>query len=321
METRANHVLIGAFVLAVVAFALLFALWANRYQSDSAWRDYLVVFDEAVTGLSVGGAVQYNGIKVGEVRELSLDPDDPSKVLARIRLDSATPVKTDTVAKLALTGLTGVAVIQLSGGSADAPRLAPTPSGDPPVIVAQASALQKLLASSEDIATTVSEVLVRIRRVLSEENMARVGRIIMDIEQVTGTLGEQHENLGLLVADARAAAVALKETLAEAQSTIANVDDSVDAIDRALVDKLPELADSLQTSLAALESLSTTADAVLAENRESLSSFSSQGLAQIGPTLIELRGLLRELTQVADRLENDPTNFLLGRDKPKEFEP
>lgn len=321
METRANHVLIGAFVVVVVACALLFALWANRFQSDSAWRDYIVVFDEAVTGLSVGGAVQYNGIKVGEVRELSLDPQDPSKVLARIRLSAATPVKTDTVAKMALTGLTGVAVIQLSGGSPGAPRLAPTPDGEPPVIIAQASALQKLLASSEDIATTVSEVLVRIRRVLSEENMARVGRIIVDIEQVTSVLGEQHDEIGLLVSDARAAVTAFNQTLADAQATIANIDDSVDGIDQALVAKLPELAESLRTSLAALESLSTTADALLAENRESLSSFSSQGLAQVGPALVELRVLLRELAQVADRLENDPANFLLGRDQPKEFEP
>jgi len=321
METRANHVLIGAFVLAVVAAALLFALWAGKYQSDSAWRDYIVVFGEAVTGLSVGGAVQYNGIKVGEVRDLYLDPDDPSKVIARVRLRADTPVKIDTVAKMALTGLTGVSVIQLSGGSPEAPRLAPGPNGEPAVIVAQESAMQRLLASSEDIATTASEILIRLRRVLSEENMERVGRIIVDIEQVTGALGEQREDIGTLVRDARLAATSLQQTMANADAMLANIDDSVDTIDRSLVEKLPELAASLERSLASLESLTTTADAVLLENREAISSFSSQGLAQIGPAVIELRSLLRELGQVADKLESDPARFLLGRDQPKEFDP
>lgn len=321
METRANHVLIGAFVLAVVTAALLFALWAGKYGGDSGFRDYLIVFDEAVTGLSDGSTVQYNGIKVGEVRDLELDPSDPRKVLATVRLEASAPVRTDTVAKLALTGVTGTAVIQLSGGSPEAPLLEPGPQGEPAVIIAEASALQKLLASSEDIITTAGEVLVRIRRVLSEENMAKVGTIIDDIGRVTGALGERHQELGALVAEARESAEALRAAMASAERSFDNLDDTINAVDRNLVARLPELGARLERSLVALESLSTTADVVLAENRDALSSFGRQGLAQVGPAMIELRTLLRELAQLADKLESDPARFLLGRDQPKEFEP
>ena len=125
METRANHVLIGAFTLAVCLLAVLFALWAAKYTTEKSFNEYDVVFSEAVTGLSVGSQVLYNGISVGAVRRLSLDRDDPRKVIARIRLASDTPVKTDTRAKLALTGLTGVAIIQLTGGSPGSPALEP----------------------------------------------------------------------------------------------------------------------------------------------------------------------------------------------------
>ena len=89
METKANYVLIGAFTLGVVAFLLLFALWAARWSSQQAWDFYDVIFNEAVTGLSEGGTVQYNGIAVGTVEDLSLMPNDPRKVVARIRLDAA----------------------------------------------------------------------------------------------------------------------------------------------------------------------------------------------------------------------------------------
>ncbi|MCM2356235.1 MAG: MlaD family protein, partial [Arenimonas sp.] len=108
METRANHVLIGAFTLAVCLFAVLFALWIAKYTTEKAYGEYDVVFQEAVTGLSTGSQVLYSGISVGAVRKLSLMKDDPRKVVARIRLSADTPVKTDTRAKLTMTGLTGV---------------------------------------------------------------------------------------------------------------------------------------------------------------------------------------------------------------------
>ena len=97
METRANHVLIGAFTLAIILAAVLFALWAAKYTTEKSYGEYDVVFQEAVTGLSVGSQVLYSGISVGAVRTLSLMKDDPRKVVARIRLNADTPVKTDTV--------------------------------------------------------------------------------------------------------------------------------------------------------------------------------------------------------------------------------
>jgi phospholipid/cholesterol/gamma-HCH transport system substrate-binding protein len=123
METRASHVLIGAFTLAIFALAFLFVLWIGKLRLAREWDYYDVLFEEAVSGLTVGGAVQYQGIQVGEVRRLSLDPTDPNKVIARVRVAGGTPVKTDTKAKLAITGLTGVSVIQLSGGTRTAPML------------------------------------------------------------------------------------------------------------------------------------------------------------------------------------------------------
>ena len=113
METRANHVLIGLFTLVVLTLLVGFALWAAKFASDSSWNEYDVVFSEAVTGLGIGGTVQFNGISVGEVRNLEIDPTDPNKVLVRVRIKSGTPIKVDTQAKLAFVGLTGITQIQL----------------------------------------------------------------------------------------------------------------------------------------------------------------------------------------------------------------
>ncbi len=91
METRAHHVMIGLFSVIVVVGAMLFGLWLAKSSVDSAFQDYEVVFNEAVSGLSQGSSVQYSGIKVGDVISLRLDPKDPRRVLARIRLTGQTP--------------------------------------------------------------------------------------------------------------------------------------------------------------------------------------------------------------------------------------
>src|SRR3546814_13863794 len=84
---------------------------------------YKVVFNEAVSGLSKGSLVQYSGIKVGDVVELALDVNDPSKVWARIRIEGRVPIKQDTQAILAVTGITGVSVLQFSVGTPESPLL------------------------------------------------------------------------------------------------------------------------------------------------------------------------------------------------------
>lgn len=314
METKANHVLIGAFTLAVSAGLLLFALWAAKYASESSWAEYDVVFREAVTGLSVGGIVQYNGITVGSVCHLSLAPDDPGRVIARIRVGADTPVLRDTTARLALTGLTGVAFIQLSGGSPGSPRLLAREDEPVPVIVAEESALQKLFASSEDIAIAASEVLVRLRNILSDENAARIATTLSNIDAVTTTIAAEREDIGALIRSAREASERL-------EGSLRRFDRLATALDENLTDELPQLLGNLRRTMTQVDSLTRRADAILAENHEALASFGSQGLTQVGPTLAELRELLRELTRISARLEDNPAAFLLGRDQPKEFSP
>jgi phospholipid/cholesterol/gamma-HCH transport system substrate-binding protein len=152
METRAHHVLIGLFTVIVVTGALLFGLWLAKSSVDTEFKDYEVVFNEAVSGLSKGSSVQYSGIKVGDVVSLRLDPKDPRRVLARIRLGGDTPIKEDTQAKLALTGVTGTSIIQLSGGTPQSPALKGK-DGKLPTIIASPSPIARLLNDSNDLMT------------------------------------------------------------------------------------------------------------------------------------------------------------------------
>ena len=307
METRANYVMIGAFTLATAAFLLLFGLWAAKYTSDKDWRYYNVVFDEAVTGLTEGGSVQYNGISVGTVHTLSLAPDDPRKVVAHVKLRATTPVKVDTRAKLSFTGLTGTAFIQLTGGSPNAKSLVPDNSDTVPTILTEASALQ-------NIAETANKLVARLDKVLSDDNIRNITQTLANIENATGVLADQRQDIGALITNARISSEKLAATLDTTNGAIADVD-------RELVQKLPQLIAKLDSTLDRLDNAAGNADKLLSENRGAINSFTQDGLSQLGPTMEELRGLVRDLRKISSRFEDNPAGYVLGRQKPKEFEP
>lgn len=307
METRANYVLIGAFTLLTVVCLLLFALWASNFSSSRNWRAYTVVFTEPVTGLTEGGSVQYNGLAVGTVERLSLDDNDARRVIAQLKLKANTPVKTDTRAKLSQQGITGVPFIQLTGGSPNAPALQPPADGSPPVIRTEPSALQ-------NIADTANRLVARMDELLSEQNIQRISATLAHLEQASGSLAERREDIGQLIVNARDATAAMKATLDSADGTLKG-------LDQHLVQRLPALLDRIDAAVAKLDATAGSANALLAENRPGLQRFTNDGLGQLGPTLAELRALIRDLRAVSQRLEGNPARYLLGRDAPKEFDP
>lgn len=305
METKANYVLIGAFTILIAIFGLLFALWAAKYSADKSFQEYYVIFNEPVTGLTEGGSVQYNGISVGTIEELSLNPRDPRQVRARLKLEASAPVKVDTKAKLSQAGITGSPFIQLTGGS---PRAARLVSRDPdriPVIQTEPSALQ-------NIADTASKLVERVDKLMSEENIQHIENTLTNLDNMTAAIGdkEQSAELRAMISNARQASEQLNATLKTTNSAVASVDR-----------ELPALLRKLDGTLSRLDSAAGGADAILNENRAAIQSFANDGLAQLGPTLAELRALIRDLRRVTDRLEGSPARYLLGRDAPKEFEP
>src|SRR5664279_4465774 len=135
METRANYALIGIFTLAVVAAAFSFVYWFSGAEKPGGRKTYKIVFTGSISGLSNGGWVLFNGVRVGEVTKIDLLPQDPSRVFALIDVDAKVPVRADTKARLEYTGFTGVASVALTGGATDAPPLA-TSKQEPGVIIA-----------------------------------------------------------------------------------------------------------------------------------------------------------------------------------------
>lgn len=320
METRASYVVIGAFALAVIVGAVVFVLWLGKLSLDREWSYYNVVFNEPVTGLSLGSAVQYNGIQVGEVRALALAPEDPRRAVAYVRLTAGTPVRTDTRARLAFTGLTGVSVIQLTGGSPDAPALAAKPGEPVPEIVASESALQSLLASGGDIVGNANELLLRLAVLLQDDNIAAVTATLRNVETLTAGLADRTDDIGRAIGDITAASRALNQSLQRTEPLLANLDAAAAGAARLFDAEGPALLASMRASLDALQQATARIAETVEANQEGLDSFARDGLTQVAPALAELRASIRPLRRLVERLEQDPGLLLQPGSVPREYE-
>lgn len=292
MEIRAHYVLIGSFALAVAAAALLFILWLGRIERD--FDLYRIVFNERVSGLSVGGSVQFSGIKVGEVRALRLDPVDPGRVIAEIRVVKGTPVKTDTMATLEVVGVTGLAVIQFEGGDPDAPLLKDTTRGTP-VIEATASEIRMFLDTGEDILNSANALV-------SRENIENISSIVENLRILTDAVAGDAENLEKVMEDLSvgaeklaAAAESIESAATTAETVIAN-----DA--RRATRDVSELADAMT--------------ALIEDNRVAVTAFSRDGLGQAPQAMSEMRELMATLDRLLVEIERDPSAFFFGDSRP-----
>lgn len=305
MEPRAHHVMIGLFTLVVAAAAVLFALWLSTSSSDDQVNEYEVLFTEAVRGLSRGSAVQYNGIRVGEVRSLTLDPQDLRRVKARISVQTMIPIRQDTRARLALTSITGQSVIELSGGSPDSPPLDSNDNGLP-VIVATPSPIAQLMAGGEDLMSSVSTLLERANSFLSPENAGNISASLDQLQHVLEKLAKGSDGVPDLLAQ-------WGNTSDQATAFFAS--------SQKLLDKQGvEAMNSLQATLASFKKTSEQLESMLKDN-SAMVERGAQGLAQIEPTLRELRRTLATLRQLGSRLDDNPGRFLLGREHIQEFQP
>ena len=157
METRAHYTLIGAFVVAIIAATFAFIYWVQWGGGLGQQIAYLVKFEQPSGGIGSLSAVTFNGVRVGNVTALRLDPQNPKALIASIVVDPATPIRTDTQVELSYQGLTGGAVLALKGGEPDAPKL--TSANGPPLLIAKAGTGQPITESARETLNQIDKVI------------------------------------------------------------------------------------------------------------------------------------------------------------------
>ncbi|MFN3162872.1 MAG: MlaD family protein [Pseudohongiellaceae bacterium] len=294
----------GLFTLASAAAVLLFTLWMTGAGADREVDLYDVMFSEPVSGLTVGSPVQYSGIRIGEVTELTLNPVDPRIVRARVQVSSYVPVKVDTGARLTLLNITGASAIELTGGTPDSANL--TAPGGIAVIEATPSSLTQLRVTSEELIVSASTLLDRANRLLSDDNNQRITRVLDNVEQVTDGMSEQQ--------------AMLQEGLTQLAQAGRSLNELLDQVNQQMTQYEQPILQGVATTISDLQQLSQQLTVMVADNAPALSS-GMQGFADLAPAMTELREILNTIDVLTRRISDDPANFILGNDNIREYQP
>ncbi len=198
MESRANYALVGLFTLAVIAAMFGFVYWFGSGGTGRK-QDVRVIFTGTVTGLARGSSVLFNGLRVGEVKQIGLQPDDPRRIFGVIEVENTTPLRVDTRARIEAQGLAGVVALQLIGGEPNAAVLQPGPGETLPTIIAERSEFQDIIESVRNVAKKADEVLGNLDGLI-KENSGSITNTVRNVEKFSAALGNNSESVDKLMA-------------------------------------------------------------------------------------------------------------------------
>lgn len=230
METRASYTIVGAFVLAFIIGIVAAIVWLADLEFDSENRRYHIYFDGTVTGLKTGNPVRYRGIPVGIVTQMEINPDNVEQVRVTIEVNSDTPIKEDASASLEFQGLTGVAFVQLTGGTHEAPTLQAKPGDKYPVIDSTPSQIEELFEKAPELLNRFIGLVDRANEILSTANQRNVGQILANLSEFTGALAESSDDIQRVLSESGETLTQVRATAKEAETLIGAFADRSESI-------------------------------------------------------------------------------------------
>lgn len=300
MEKNANYALVGLSSLILFIGLLIFVVWLARLRINAEYDLYDILFQGPINGLNQGGEVRFNGIKVGEVTKIALDRTNPNRVIARARVTSDVPIRTDSYATLEPQGITGLNYVQITAGTATKPLLKTTvPSGTIPILKSQRSALADLLQGGGTVLTRTIEALDRVNRVLSDQNIKTFSTTLSDTEAVTAELKKRKD----VIADAQQA---LKDFDVATQHVTALTQSGQNLLDGDGKRAVKNIADAAQSADATAKQL----QGMVEKLQGPTSDFATNGLPQITATVIQLRSAAQALERLVNEVESSPSGAL-----------
>ncbi len=308
MEKNANYALVGLSTLILTVAVVVFAIWLGRLNFAQKNDLYDIVFAGPVRGLSEGGEVHFNGIKVGEVTTIALDKTNPRNVIARVRVSEDVPIRVDSFGTLEPQGITGLNYVQISAGTPSKQLLKDYTEEHCqrgigreciPVMGSQRGALSDLLAGGGTVLTRTIEALDRVNRVLSDQNIKTFSASLSDVQAVTAELRERKA----MIADAQSALQRIDEATGELTGLIKSTRGIVDGDGRRAI---KNIADAASEASAAAKDARTMISRLQAPTTD----FATNGLPQITAAVIQLQSAAESLERLVNEVQASPTGAL-----------
>ncbi|MDP3905815.1 MlaD family protein [Novosphingobium sp.] len=312
METRANHVWVGAVTLLLIALLAAFVIWIARLGQTNQ-QEYDVFFKQSVDGLSKGSAVNFSGVPVGQVKTIELWKKDPSFVRVRISLGNDVPVLLGTTASIQ-SGFTGVSNIQLEGAVRGAPPLTEKGPEGVPVIPTKRGGLGELLNSAPVLLERLATLTERMTMVFSDKNQESIENILANTDRVTGQLANASPELQRTLVELQGTLQDARVALKSFEQVAANTDATINGDGK-------QMLQQFRVSLKSIEKTSETLNATLGDVRPAARQLNDTTLPQAEAAIRDLRATTRALRDLTEKVNDQGAAALLGGDKLPEYKP
>jgi phospholipid/cholesterol/gamma-HCH transport system substrate-binding protein len=304
MEARANYVAVGAFVLLVLAGIVLATLWLARVEFKTEFKFYQTHFAGSVSGLDIGAPVRLNGIDVGRVTRIDLDPADPKLVTLVMEIRGSIALHADAVASLETQGLTGVSYVEISGGTLATPPLTTAHGERYPTIASRPSSLEQVFASAPEVLAHLLVIANRVEAVLDDKNRAAIAETLANLRDTTGVIDRRSKDIDRLISDAGETMHNLSTASAALDVLVANLEHASGKADR--------LVASANTTFGRASRLANDLDTVIRSTAPGLQRLTTTDTARLDQLLIDADRLTTSLTRLSQKLDRNPQQVLFG---------
>jgi len=312
METRANHLYVGAVTLALLALLAAAIIWVARL-NEGARNDYDIFFKQSVDGLAKGSEVAYAGVPVGQIKEIELWKKDPSFIRVRISVNNDVPILMGTTATIQ-GSFTGVSDIQLEGSIKGAPPITePGPEGVP-VIPTKQGGLGAILNNAPLLLERLATLTDRLNQLLSDDNQKSIKGILANTEKMTGDLSQATPELKGALSD-------LRGTLKQATGTLSQFELVAGKTNDLLGEEGSSLAVQLRETLKSAQGAAEELDRTLNSAQPAMRQISDTTLPAAEAAIRDLRATSRALRRVTEKLDERGAGAVLGGEKLPDYKP
>lgn len=312
METRANHVWVGAVTLVLLAALAAFVIWIARLNEGSQ-NEYDIFFKQSVDGLAKGSEVAYAGVPSGQVTKIELWPQDPSFVRVRVKVDEKVPITVGTTATIQAS-FTGVSDIQLEGAVKGAPLLTePGPEGVP-VIPTKRGGFGEILSNAPLLLERLATLTENLNQMLTDDNRRSIAGILKNTDKMT-------KDISQATPEFRATMVEMRGTLAQATQTLSAFQGVAHKADDLLGDEGSSLADQLRKTLASAQKSMEQLDSTMQHAQPALDQVSQQTLPAAEAAIRDLRATSKALRSVTEKIDEQGAGALLKGQKLPDYKP
>ena len=315
METRANHLWVGAVTLVLLAALAAFIIWIARL-GQGEQDEYDIFYGQSVSGLANGSEVSFAGVPVGQVKEIALADGNPEFVRVRIKVRDDVPILVGTQATIQAS-FTGVSTILLDGARKDAPPITCETTACPegrPVIPPGRGGFGELVANAPLLLERLATLTEQLNTILGPENQQEISGILRNTNRLTDGLAD--------------ATPVLTQNLEEFQTTLTEFNQTLDAYeklaqttDRLVTEDGKPLAAELRATLRSANAAAASLAATLEDTRPAARQLRESTLPNAEATLQDLRATSRALRSITEKLESEGAGALVGGKALPDYKP